>query len=217
MKWPPTSPPTRLTSYRGLGTPAKAVALRLSSELKWRFWLYHHASPWSALPPVLVVVMNCPAVECPYSAENWLVSSVNSFTASLITGADSPVTLELLLSRPSTVKLLLRGRLPPMAPPVPATPPGCEVVPGARSARLMTLPETPPPCPRTGLCSKSPLNVLPRFAVWVSTNWAPASTMTVSDTAPTSTARLTSANRLAITAIPGLTSFLNPGTSTSTV
>src|SRR5690348_14881590 len=85
--------------------------------------------------------MNCPAVECPYSALNWLVSSVNSPTDSGITYWTGPVTETSLLSTPSTTKLLFRVRFQPMAPPTPATPPDWLVVPTCRTDRLSVLPE----------------------------------------------------------------------------
>src|SRR5258707_14233907 len=85
--------------------------------------------------------MNWPAVECPYSALNWLVSSVNSPTASGMMYCTGPVTDTSLLSTPSTTKLLFRGRLPPMAPPTPATPPDWLVVPTCNMDRFNVLPD----------------------------------------------------------------------------
>src|SRR5258707_12911629 len=85
--------------------------------------------------------MNWPAVECPYSALNWLVSSVNSPTASGMMYCTGPVTDTSLLSTPSTTKLLFRGRLPPMAPPTPATPPDWLVVPTCNMDRINVLPD----------------------------------------------------------------------------
>src|SRR2546430_9471074 len=86
--------------------------------------------------------MNCRAVECPYPALNCWVRSVKSPTASGITYWIGPVTETSLLSTPSTTKLLLRGRLPPMAPPTPATPPDWLVGPNCSIDRFNALPGT---------------------------------------------------------------------------
>ena len=96
--------------------------------------------PLNWLVPDLVVVMNWPAVEWPNSAANWLVMSWNSCTESWMGTAIAPFTSPLLLSRPSTTKLLFRGRFPPMVPPCPATPPDCVPTPGARTAKFVTSP-----------------------------------------------------------------------------
>ncbi len=61
---------------------------------------------------------------------------MNSSTASWMTGAIEPVTLGSLLSTPSTVKLLFRGRLPPIDPPSPTTPPAWVVVPGREDCEI---------------------------------------------------------------------------------
>src|SRR5260370_33782888 len=55
---------------------------------------------------------------------------------SLGTGTSGPVTLLLLLSIPSTVKLLLRGRCPPTLGPAPAPIPPLLATPELKSERL---------------------------------------------------------------------------------
>src|SRR5512146_615349 len=117
-----------------------AVFVRLSSAFRLRFCIYHSPEPCQLLVPVVVTRLNCPPAEWPYSALNWLVIRFNSETVSGITLELAPVTPMLLSSTPSTVKLLLRGRFPPTAPPVPATPPGWATVFGAKTARLSGLP-----------------------------------------------------------------------------
>src|SRR6266446_3756596 len=55
---------------------------------------------------------------------------------SLGTGTSGPVTVLLLLSMPSTVKLLFRGRCPPMLGPEPAPIPPLLATPELKSERL---------------------------------------------------------------------------------
>jgi hypothetical protein len=80
--------------------------------------------------------LNTPPDECPNSALNWFCSTVNSATASFGTVMIGPVTSLRLLSTPSMVKLLLRGRWPPMAGPVPTPTPPELVTPALSSDRL---------------------------------------------------------------------------------
>jgi len=61
---------------------------------------------------------------------------VNSEMESFGTGTRGPVTLLLLLSIPSTVKLLLRGRWPPMLGPEPAPIAPLLATPELKSERL---------------------------------------------------------------------------------
>ena len=71
------------------------------------------------LVPLLMVVLNWPPEEWPNSVLNWFDSKVKFSTASLGTVIRLPVTALLLLSTPSTVKLLLYGRWPPTDGPTP--------------------------------------------------------------------------------------------------
>src|SRR5215470_17422950 len=147
MIGPPTVPPNRLLSnagFPGIVPDSIAAAVRLSSALKLRFWLYHSPDPCQLLVPVLVTRLNWPPAECPYSALNWLVVTLNSATASGITVELFPVTPRLLSSTPSTLKLLSRGRVPPTLPPTPCEPPGVAITLGASTARLIGLPFSVP-------------------------------------------------------------------------
>src|SRR5262249_38893964 len=152
------------------------------------FCEYHHPLPWNSLVPDFVVAMNCPAVECPNSARNWFVSSVKSSTDSWMTGASAPVTLGLLLSTPSTTKLLLRGRFPPTEPPIPVTPPDWVATPGAKIASWIGF-----PVPNGSLKGIWVIALLSKLTpsscdddVLTSCS-APAVTVTVSATLPSST------------------------------
>ncbi len=93
-----------------------------------------------------------------------------------------PVTLPLLLSMPSMVKLLLRGRCPPTDGPVPSPTAPLEPTPALSSDRLMI-----PLVPESG---RSDIEVLVNDvcteAVVVSMVAAEAETSTVSTLVPTS-------------------------------
>src|SRR5690242_21773293 len=107
-----------------------------------------YAKPWKEFVPLLTTVLNCPPEEWPNSGENWFWSSENSATASLGTKTSGPVTDLSLLSTPSIMKLLLRGRCPPTDGPVPAPTEPLVATPADKSERLIT-PElvVPPPAP----------------------------------------------------------------------
>src|SRR5204863_9354549 len=95
--------------------------------------------------PDFVTVKNCPPLERANSAENWFCNKENSATTSGETYTCGPVTDLSLLSTPSTMKLLLRGRCPPTEPPEPTpTPPELDTF-GAINARLLTPPPKAPP------------------------------------------------------------------------
>src|SRR5277367_3539893 len=85
-----------------------------------------------------MIWLNWPPEEWPYSGENWFAITVNSETASLGTCTNGPVTLLLLLSTPSMVKLLLRGLWPPTEGPVPAPTPPLVATPDPSKERLRT-------------------------------------------------------------------------------
>src|SRR5258708_16222935 len=57
-----------------------------------------------------------------------------------MTGCVGPLVSILLSSTPSIVNPLKRGRVPPIEPPDPRTPPTCVVVPGAKTANSLTSP-----------------------------------------------------------------------------
>src|SRR3954468_19621565 len=82
--------------------------------------------------------LNCPPEEWPNSALNWFCIMVKFETASPGTVKFGPVTDLLLLSIPSTVKLLLRGRWPPTEGPVPAPTPPLLATPAPKRDRLIT-------------------------------------------------------------------------------
>src|SRR5947209_19397623 len=82
--------------------------------------------------------LNWPPEEWPKSAENWFWRTLNSATASLGTLTIGPVTARLLLSMPSTVKLLLVGRWPPTEGAVPYPAPPLLVTPAASKERFKT-------------------------------------------------------------------------------
>src|SRR6187402_7699 len=83
-------------------------------------------------------VLNCPPEEWPNSGENWFVISENSPTASLGTYTRGPVTDLSLLSIPSMVKLLLRGRCPPTDGPTPMPIPPVDATFGLSSDTFKT-------------------------------------------------------------------------------
>src|SRR5260370_37588495 len=98
-----------------------------------------------------------------------------------------------------------------MEPPDPKTPPGCVVVPGAKTANSFTS----PPSVFTGKSFTTfPLKVAPSSEDSVLTRSAPASTSTTADTSPSSSATFASAVPLDSTGTPFCTDFLNPVFST---
>ncbi len=120
--------------------------------------------------------MNCPPEECPNSGENWFCRSENSATASLGTNTSGPVTPLLLLSTPSIVKLLLRGRWPPTDGPAPTPTPPLVATPAPKSEGFNTpLPEAAPGMSAIWPASK----VLESCAVVVSSAGATPETSTV--------------------------------------
>src|SRR5450432_3614064 len=138
---PPTEAPKRLLSKRGCSS-SPLMDARLSAALRLRFCKYSYAVPWSTLPPLLTTWLNWPPEEWPNSGEIWFCCTENSETASLGTVTSGPVTLPLLLSMPSIVKLLLRGRCPPTDGPEPRPIAPLEPTPAFNNARLIT-PEPP--------------------------------------------------------------------------
>src|SRR5205814_10049521 len=96
------------------------------------------------LVPLITTVLNCPPDECPNSGLNWFCRTVKFATASFGILISGPVTDLLLLSTPSTVKLLLRGRCPPTEGPEPAPMPPLLATPALSRERLST-PEFAPP------------------------------------------------------------------------
>src|SRR5207247_10843931 len=70
-------------------------------------------------PPLFTIVLNWPPVEWPNSALNWFCRSENSCVASVGTYKSGPVIVLLLLSKPSIMKSLFVGSLPPFEGPVP--------------------------------------------------------------------------------------------------
>jgi hypothetical protein len=97
-------------------------------------------------------------VECPNSAPNWFVSSVNSAVESVGTYTRGPVTVLLLLSTPSTMKLLFIGRWPPTDGPVPCPTPPLLATPELSRDRFSA--------------PKSPLafSMIGRLAIWWDSN-----------------------------------------------
>src|ERR1700730_7519362 len=107
-----------------------------------------------------------------------------------MTGWIGPLTYCLLSSTPSTENPLNRGRPPPTDPPDPSTPPGCEVVLGARTANSLT---SPPKVPSGNSLATRPLNVALNSEDSTFTTSAPASTSTTADTSPISSSAVASA------------------------
>src|ERR1043166_205188 len=97
-----------------------------------------YAPPCKSFVPLLTIVLNCPPEECPNSGEYWFWSTENSATASLGIPTSGPVTDLLLLSTPSIMKLLLRGRCPPIEGPVPAPTPPLLATPELSKERFKT-------------------------------------------------------------------------------
>src|SRR5438876_814035 len=95
-----------------------------------------YARPWKEFVPPFKTKLNWPPEEWPNSGEYWFCRTVNSEMESFGTGTRGPVTLLLLLSMPSTVKLLLRGRCPPMLGPEPAPMPPLLATPELKRERL---------------------------------------------------------------------------------
>src|SRR2546430_7031033 len=95
-----------------------------------------YPAPWKEFVPLFNTKLNWPPEEWPNSGEYWFCSTVNSAIESFGTGTRGPVTLLLLLSIPSTVKLLLRGRWPPMLGPEPAPIAPLLATPELKSERL---------------------------------------------------------------------------------
>src|SRR5215472_6254617 len=85
-----------------------------------------------------MVWLNWPPEEWPNSAENWFCRTVKLSTASLGMVISGPVTERLLLSTPSTVKLLLRGRTPETVGPDPTPTPPLLATPASSRDRLRT-------------------------------------------------------------------------------
>src|ERR1700734_2935447 len=129
-----------------------------------------------------MIWLNWPPEEWPYSGENWFAITVNSETASLGTCTNGPVTDLLLLSTPSMVKLLLRGRWPPTEGPVPTPTAPPVAIPAWSSDALMT-PEPPDTIGRFASCSA--VYVFCSWAVVVSITAASPETSTVWVDCPT--------------------------------
>src|SRR6266446_3116514 len=131
-----------------------------------------------------------------------------------MTACVGPFTSRRLSSTPSIENPLNRGRVPPIEPPEPSTPPCCVVVPGAKTANSFTS----PPSVFTGKSFTTfSLKVAPSSEDSVLTRSAPASTSTTADTSPSSSATFASAVPLDSTVTPFWIDFLNPVFSTVTV
>src|SRR5215471_19233868 len=128
-----------------------------------------------------------------------------------MTGCVGPFVFTLLSSTPSIEKPLKRGRVPPIEPPEPSTPPCCVVVPGANTENSFT---SPPSVFKGRSWTAWSLNVAPSSEDSVFTNSAPAVTSTTDVASPTSSVAATSATWLDSTCTPLLTDFLNPDFST---
>src|SRR5882762_10412821 len=131
-----------------------------------------------------------------------------------MTGCVGPLVSSLLSSTPSIENPLKRGRVPPIEPPEPNTPPCCVVVPGAYTANSLT---SPPVVLIGTSCTARPLNVASKVDDSVFTRSAPASTSTVTDTSPSSSSTFDSATWFELTSTPFCTDFLNPDFSMVTV
>src|SRR5215472_5368140 len=131
-----------------------------------------------------------------------------------MTGCVGPFVSTLLSSTPSMEKPLKRGRVPPIEPPEPSTPPSCVVVPGANTANSLTSPPSVFSGRSWTACSP---NVAPSSEDSVFTNSAPAVTSTTSVAPPTSSVAATSATWFDSTCTPLLTAFLNPDFSAVTL
>src|SRR5229473_1151723 len=131
-----------------------------------------------------------------------------------MTGCVGPFTSSRLSSTPSIENPLKRGRVPPIDPPDPSTPPCCVVVPGAKTANSFT---SPPKVFRGRSWTACPPKVAPSSEDSVFTSSAPAVTSTTAVASPTSSVVATSATWLDSTCTPLLTVFLNPSFSTVTV
>ena len=108
---------------------------------------------------------------------------------------------------------LNRGRVPPIDPPEPSTPPCCVVVPGAYTEYSFT---SPPVVLIGTSCTARPLKVASNAEDSVFTRSAPASTSTVTDTEPSSRSTFASVVWFEFTTMPFCTAFLNPSFSTVT-
>ena len=93
--------------------------------------------------PLLVTMLTTPPEALPNSAENELVSTWNSRTASWLNVARTLPTMESLLSSPSTVMLFERARWPANERPEVPDAPCCGVrsvaTPGVSSEKLMKI------------------------------------------------------------------------------
>ena len=169
--------------------------------------MYSYNIPWNSLVPLLITSLNWPPEEWPYCAENWLARIENSCTASFGILARGPVTLLLLLSTPSIVKLLLRGRCPPTDGPVPAPMAPLEDTPDVYRARFRT-PEPPLVVGRSANCCAS--NVLCTCAVVVSmVTDEPVTSTTVFDS-PTCSVTFVVDCTFRLTFAPLISESLNP-------
>src|ERR1017187_4174152 len=203
---PPREAPKRVLTWRGCsGSPLTLD--RLLAALRLRFCRYSYAVPWSALPPLLTTELNWPPEEWTNSGEIWFCCTLNSATASLGRFTNGPVTLPLLLSMPSMVKLLLRGRCPPTDGPAPRPIAPLVPTPAFRSARLST-----PYPPDTLGSSDMALSwkVFCTEAVVVSIEAAEAETSTVSTLVPTSSFTLLVAVWFNATPTPLIWAFVKP-------
>src|SRR5450432_1139065 len=210
---PPTEAPKRLLSKRGCSS-SPLMDARLSAALRLRFCKYSYAVPWSTLPPLLTTWLNWPPEEWPNSGEVWFCCMLNSATASLGNPTTGPVTPPLLLSIPSMVKLLLRGRCPPTDGPAPKPMAPLEPTPAFSSERLIT------PLPPDAM-GRSPMltdvNEVCTEAVVVSMVAPEAETSTVSTLVPTSSLTLLVEVLLSSTATARICALVKPAAVTVTV
>ena len=140
------------------------------------------------MPPRRITALNWPPEECPNSAPNWFCSTLNSATESFGRATTGPVMSFRLLSVPSTMKLLFRGRWPPTEGPVPAPTPPELATPAPNKDRFRY---PPAGLAATGRSDASRLaKMFAICAVLVSINAAESTTSTDSVAVPTESVTL---------------------------
>src|ERR1700733_5292513 len=159
-----------------------------------------------------MIWLNWPPEEWPYSGENWFAITVNSETASLGTCTNGPVMDLLLLSTPSMVKLLSRGRWPPPEGPVPPPTAPPVAIPAWSSDAFMT-PDPPDTIGRLASCSE--VYVFCSCAVVVSITAPSAETSTVWVDVPTSSVTFAVATWFRVTSTPFSSDLVNPAATTT--
>src|SRR5271170_3290868 len=160
-----------------------------------------------------MIWLNWPPEEWPYSGENWFAITVNSETASLGTCTNGPVTALLLLSIPSIVKLLLRGRWPPTEGPVPSPTAPPVAIPAWSSDAFMT-PDPPDTMGRFASCCA--VYVFCSWAVVVSITAPSAETSTVCVDCPTWSEMFAVTTWFSVTSTPFNSDLVKPDAVTAT-